>query len=235
MLFELAKRAKQCLWGAPLAIGVLPACLVDLDARCGEHQHYDSAQGVCLCDADAELVGNACVLCAEHEVGSPDGCVCVDGYVRPTATDGCQALAGLGEDCSSDAECGEAEYAYCRLEAGASSGYCTARDCAGGAACPGDYSCNAREAVSFCQRPPSGLGQACSSSDDCAGNEASYCETVVAKSCVVNGCASDPDKCYGDWVCCDIGLLSQSLCVPPSQLEAGNCPAGGTLVPREGS
>jgi hypothetical protein len=32
-------------------------------------------------------------------------------------------------------------------------------------------------------------------------------------------------------VCCDIGLLGQSLCLPPSELMDGNCPAGGTLVP----
>ena len=83
------------------------------------------------------------------------------------------------------------------------------------------------------EHPPSGLGQACSLSDECAGNQASYCETVVAKSCVVNDCAPDPNRCYGDWLCCDIGLLGQSLCIPPSELEDGNCPAGGSLVPRE--
>jgi hypothetical protein len=213
---------------------LLPACLVDLDDRCGKNEHYDAALGICACDAEYALIGSKCEACAEHEVGSPDGCVCAAGFVRPQPDAVCQALAGLGQDCQADADCGDEDYGYCRLETGSDAGYCTARDCDGSVGCPGDYSCNTRQSPSFCEHPPSGLGQACSSSDDCAGNTASYCETVVAKSCVVSECAPDPSKCYGDWVCCDIGLLSQSLCVPPSELENGNCPAGGTLIPREG-
>jgi hypothetical protein len=238
MLFEFPRLtgARWCVLELlPVCVAwLLPACLVDLDERCGPHQRYDAERAVCSCEVQFALAGNRCVPCGENEVGSPDGCLCAEGYVRTTPEAPCQALVGLGRDCQSDAECGEPSYGRCRIDAGVEVGYCTAADCQSSSDCPGDYSCNTREAPSFCERPPSGLGQPCSSSDDCAGNTASYCETVVAGSCVVNDCAPDPSKCYGDWVCCDIGLLSQSLCVPPSELENGKCPAGGTLIAPEG-
>ena len=224
------RRARRGALITPLLLAIfVPACLVDLDDRCGDHQHYDAEQATCLCDPAYVLGAGACVPCAENEVGSPDGCVCAEGFSRK-APDAVCAQAGLGDACQSDADCSDPSYAHCRPDG--DSGYCTASDCEA-APCPGDYACNTREAPSFCERPPLGLGTACSSSDECAGFEAAYCETVVAKSCVVNDCKPDPNKCHGDWVCCDIGLLSQSLCLPPSELEDGNCPAGGTIIPRE--
>ena len=225
-------RAHWCALFIPLAALFVPACLVDLDSRCGDHQHYDAEQGVCLCSGDYALSGNICVSCAEHETGSPDGCVCAEGFFRATPDAACEELAGLGQECASDADCGDSDYGYCYLEAGGAPGYCTAPDCTTAADCPTDYGCNARETPTFCERPPSGIGVACSSSADCDGYAASYCETVSAHACLVNDCKPDPNKCHGDWVCCDIGLLSQSLCIPPDQLEAGSCPAGGTLIPR---
>jgi hypothetical protein len=208
--------------------------LVDLDDRCGSHQSYDEDQSICVCDAEYALIDGACTACGEHEVGSPDGCVCEPGYSREDAESACALAGGLGKDCESDDDCDDARYSHCQLPSqGDGAGYCTNADCSSSADCQGDYACNDRETPSFCERPPSGLGKACSSSDDCEGNEASYCESVSAHSCVVNDCAPDPNKCHGDWVCCDIGLLSQSLCIPPSELSDGHCPAGGTLVPRE--
>jgi hypothetical protein len=243
MLFEFPRRtgARSCAPSWPLFTAFLlslsaAGCLVDNADRCGQNQHFDDQQRLCLCDNEYALVGNQCEPCGENEIGSPDGCVCREGFVRPTPDAACQTLAGLGEACKADADCGEAAYGYCRSAEGATKGYCTAPDCQdSGVACPGDYSCNARGARSFCERPPTGLGKSCGSSDDCSGQEASYCETVSAKACVVNDCKPDPSKCYGDWVCCDIGLISQSLCVPPSELdESGNCPAGGTLITAPG-
>jgi hypothetical protein len=209
-----------------------PSCLVDLDHRCGENQHYDADNAVCACDGDFALQGNACVRCGENETGSSDGCVCLDGFSRATPGAPCAELAALGQDCQSDADCGDAAYDYCAVASGEKTGYCTAPDCSTAADCPTDYGCNTRAARAYCERPPQGLGMACTSDADCAGNVASYCETVQEHACVVNDCKPDPNKCHGDWVCCDIGLLSQSLCVPPDALENGNCPVGGTLIPR---
>jgi hypothetical protein len=211
---------------------VASACLVDLDDRCGDNQRYDADNANCVCDGDFELQGNECVACAENEVGSPSGCACAEGFARATPEAACEPLAGLGQDCGDDGECGDERYPHCQIEADAEVGYCTASDCSSADDCPSDYGCNSRQAPSYCERPPEGLGRACESSDECEAT-APYCETVVAKSCVVNDCAPDPSRCHGDWVCCDIALLTQSLCIPPSELEEGACPAGGTLVPRE--
>jgi len=225
--------ARLCALILPLAAAWLtPACLVDLDDRCGEHQRYDAELAHCVCSGDYALAGNQCVACGENETGSADGCVCVDGFSRATPEAACAELAGLGQGCESDAQCGDADYGYCYIETEGATGYCTAPDCSTGADCPTDYGCNTRHSPAFCERPPQGLGQKCSSSADCEGNVASYCETVQEHACVVNDCKPDPNKCHGDWVCCDIGLLSQSLCVPPTALEDGNCPVGGTLILR---
>jgi hypothetical protein len=86
--------------------------------------------------------------------------------------------------------------------------------------------------VVFCERAPEGLGERCEASADCEDFEANYCEALVEQACVVADCASDPNVCHGDWVCCDISLVMASLCVPPSELQDGACPAGGTLVSR---
>ena len=225
--------ARWCALAVPLlASWLAPACLVNLDSRCGEHQIYDAEQGNCACTGDYALVNDHCEPCAEHETGSPDGCVCSEGFSRATPDAACAELAGLGQDCTSDADCGDPNYSYCYQAERGATGYCTAPGCNSAADCPTDYGCNTRQAPAFCERPPQGLGIACTSSDDCAGNTASYCETVSAHACVVNDCKPDPSRCHGDWPCCDIGLLSQSLCVPPDALEDGNCPAGGTLIPR---
>ncbi|MDF3067761.1 MAG: hypothetical protein K0R38_3362 [Polyangiaceae bacterium] len=234
MHFERPKRAGAGWRGVFLALGGAAAaqgCLVDLDDRCGKNQHYDASSEVCVCDAELAREGGECVRCGANETGSADGCVCVEGFSRANAESACEAGAVLGEPCEIDADCGEG-YDHCALEPGAEAGYCTASGCSTEADCPTDYGCNTRPSPTYCERPPQGLGTPCTSGDDCAGFEASYCETVSAQACLVNDCAPDPDKCHGDWVCCDIGLLSQSLCIPPSELEDGNCPVGGKLVPR---
>jgi hypothetical protein len=225
--------ARWCALWLPLSCAfLLSACLVDLDHRCGENQHFDDENVNCACDADFALVGTSCVRCGENEVGAADGCVCAEGFSRATPDAACEALAALGQACNSDSDCGDARYGYCYVATGDDAGYCTAPDCSTAADCPTDYGCNTRHSPSFCEAPPDGLGKACTSSADCEGHAASYCETVQAHACLVNDCASDPNKCHGDWVCCDIGLLSQSLCLPPDQLENGNCPVGGSLIPR---
>jgi hypothetical protein len=229
-----ARRAPWLAAGWVLSLVMsAPACLVDLDDRCGNDQHYDAESETCLCNADFERAGDRCAPCAENEMGSAEGCVCVEGFSRSSADSECKPAASLGQDCDSDADCGE-DFGYCAPAGEAEHGYCTAADCMTAADCPTDYGCNTRQSPSFCERPPEGLGTPCKAAEDCAGFVASYCETVSAGACLVNDCAPDPDKCHGDWVCCDIGLLSQSLCIPPSELEDGQCPVGGTLVPRKG-
>lgn len=211
------------------------SCLVDLDDRCGEHQVYDAEGARCLCEPRYVLAGATCVPCGEHEVSSSDGCVCEEGFLRPTPDAACEENVALGAPCASDTDCADPSFGHCQSAPTADGmGYCTKAGCVAGAGdCPGPYACNTGEEPSFCERPPSGLGNECKSSSDCGSFEAGYCETVLAHSCMVNDCKADPSRCFGDWVCCDIGLLSESLCVAPSDLEDGACPGGGTLIPRE--
>ncbi len=213
----------------PLLLVLTPAaCIYDADERCGADQVYEDGQ--CVCADGFGLSGQECLPCADNEVSNPTGpCECAQGLIRLAAGEPC--TEALGQPCTSDEECPSANFAHCRLEA--ESGYCTQQDCAvGGGDCPGDYACNDRTDPSFCERPPTGLGTECSSDEDCAGFEAAYCEVVAEHMCLLEGCATDPGICHGDWVCCDIGLISASLCIPPDELTDGACPVGGTLVPR---
>jgi hypothetical protein len=218
-------------WVALLFTGaVVSSCLYDPDDRCGPNQRFDGVE--CVCEDGNGRVDNECVACDEHEVGNATGpCSCAEGYVRVADGAPCTEVS-MGDDCTSDNDCPGQDFGHCHLEGDA--GYCTASECTPGAdECPGDYACNDRASPSFCERPPTGLGTPCTSSDDCAEFEASYCETVAEQACLVADCAADPSRCHGDWVCCDLAILSTSLCLPPSELDSsGACPYGGTLVTR---
>jgi len=159
----------------------------------------------CECDSGYLLVGNACEQTKK---------------------------SSLGKSCKSDDDCKDPAFPYCANADQA--GYCTKPDCKTSAECDTtlDYGCNDRESPSFCERPPEGLGKSCSDDTDCEGGVATFCEALSSHVCVVNECKSDPNKCHGDWVCCDIAVLGSSLCVPPSELVDGACPAGGMLIPR---
>jgi hypothetical protein len=72
-----------------------------------------------------------------------------------------------------------------------------------------------------CRRPPVGLNKSCTSNDDCAGTEATYCDTFVAHACIVQGCSVTPNNCFSGYQCCDLTTFGvpQPICVP-----TGACP-----------
>ena len=219
-------------WATRLACALLAAtsalsssCLVDADHRCGTHQVLQG--DLCACETGYGLTGNQCLACGANEVGSLTGCDCAAGFTRGDAGQPCSA-SGLGQACAQDTDCTDPSFSYCA--SAAQNGYCTRPDCTSSVDCTNDYSCNQRGARSFCQRPPTGFGTTCQSNADCAGFEASYCESLSSHSCLQNDCKSDPSVCPGDWGCCDIALLGQSLCLPAGELDGGQCPAGGTLI-----
>jgi hypothetical protein len=76
---------------------------------------------------------------------------------------------------------------------------------------------------------PTGAGEPCTSHDECAGFDASYCGMG---SCLVQTCATGENACGSDTACCDYSALSTgfSLCLPTDLLESGNCPMGGMKV-----
>ncbi len=190
---------------------VEPACLYDADQRCGDGLEYDSKDMRCVCPSGTVYAATGCVACQEHELASPAGCVCEEGYSRPTSDAACApAPQGLGAECSPSSSSCAAPFDHC--EPSGDSGYCTA-SCASSADCEGGYACNTE---SICQRPPAGLGQSCETPDDCAGTEATFCDTFQTHSCQVQGCQLDPNNCFAGYECCDLSAfgLPQPLCVP---------------------
>jgi len=176
-------------------LGAMPsACVYDASDRCGPNQvMYEDLR--CVCDAKS----------------------------APDATGACQpvpeAPMGLGAACDATTPCADAEFKHC--EAGADgSGYCTKADCAGAEDCTGGYACDVSVTPSVCRRPPAGLGMSCTADADCAGTEATYCDTFVTHTCLVQGCNLTQDNCFIGFECCDLSSfgIAQPLCI-----AAGSC------------
>jgi hypothetical protein len=211
-----------------LALALLPTgCLFDPDDRCGENQVFED--GACACTDDAAFVDGVCVACDEGEVPTDAGCVCAAG-LAPSADGGCEeSIAGLGRACAGDDDCEPEGASLCLLEDGETEGVCTVGGCETAADCPLEYACDVARDPALCLPPPTGYGAPCESASDCAEFEASYCETLQEKVCLVE-CAADPGLCLGDYACCDYGSLgATAVCVPPGELVDGACPAGGVL------
>ncbi|HKO51129.1 MAG TPA: hypothetical protein VJV79_25645 [Polyangiaceae bacterium] len=169
-------------------LGALPsACVYDSKDRCGPHQvMYEDLR--CVCDATSTM--NAAGVCEP-------------------------AVVGLGAACDASTPCGDPEFNYC--EAGADGkGYCTKTGCASPEECKDGYACDASVTPSVCRRPPAGLGMSCTADVDCAGTEATYCDTFQSHSCLVQGCSLTPDNCFVGWECCDLSSFGvpQPLCIP---------------------
>jgi hypothetical protein len=187
----------------------LGACLAD-EGRCSPHQELNAA-GLCVCVRgyvpDAKLV---CHACADHEVSQGDVCVCAQGYSRGADMLCAEQSSSIGSSCSGDEDC-EPSAPHCDL--GASEPYCTTLDCSGPSDCAAGYACDTDASPALCRRGPSGLGDSCRSAADCAGKEASYCETNRANACLVPDCHSDGD-CFIGWECCDLTSFGlPTLCV----------------------
>lgn len=139
--------------------------------------------------------------------------------------------ASLGEACETDMSCAESA-PHCTSTA-AGDGYCTITGCAANADCTAGWSCELDAGMHFCKRPPTGQGEHCDTSADCAAYESTFCETLQSHTCLLEKCATHENTCPNEWSCCDLtSLIGASLCVPPERLMDGACPAGGKMVPR---
>lgn len=211
-----SKTPRLRAWFGAAGLGLLAqaftGCLYDADTRCGEGMgEFDEANNRCVCPEGSVYTEAGCVTCGEHEVASPSGCNCEEGYSRPSADAPCaETPSGLGADCDPAASTCAAPFDHC--EAGSNGGYCTS-SCTTSDDCEGGYACNA---ASICQRPPVGLGTPCETAEDCAGTEATYCDTFVAHSCQVQGCQLEPDNCFSGFECCDLTAFGvpEPLCIP---------------------
>ena len=215
-----------------LAAGFLQlftACLVESDKRCDANQVEVTGQGrdYCACAPgfviDDDNVG--CKACAENETSEANMCVCLEGYVRASPSDPC-AMSSLGAPCESDTNCAGDFPACVSDDRG---GYCSSRGCQSSSDCQPNWYCQRDAGESTCRKPPEGYREPCSGPADCAGTSATFCDSFQSRSCLIEGCGVGT-PCPGDWSCCRIAVISVSLCIEPSGLMQGNCPAGGTLV-----
>ena len=209
-----------------LSVIAVASCVYDSSNRCGPHQvlRTDSV-AICVCDEHSASTADGCVPCGPNEIPGANGCQCAPGYDQRGPGEPCTAAtnvdSGTGDQSAQGAECDPAAnpctdptYNYCFVEAG-KSGYCTSEQCTSNDDCNGGYVCDSKVSPSICRRPPLGLGKPCSSTSDCAGTEATFCDVVVTKACAVQGCSLTPDNCLPGYVCCDLSKygLSTTLCV----------------------
>ena len=67
---------------------------------------------------------------------------------------------------------------------------------------------------------PTGEMSPCTSSDDCAGFYATFCQTLQAPSiCLIQGCATGERRCVGSSICCSFPsfpplAVTNGICVP---------------------
>lgn len=212
-------------------LGAASGCLFDPDNRCDKGQKYDSGSGLCVCVGDTTTGDHNCVACPAHQhrpaaadggdpATAPDTCVCDDGYAL-MGTDCVIMAAGQGDACSADNDCAD-KGAFTSCQMNATGGYCTNTGCTGASDCVGGYGCNTTGATSYCQQPPSGQGMACTKAADCAGTEATYCETFNAHTCFVE-CSADPNGCFAGYECCDLGPLSGGIIKNKICVVSGSC------------
>jgi len=225
-MFCARQASALCLLVGLSSLLSVSSCLYDSSNRCDTGQKFDSDAGLCVCDAEQNLVAGemGCVACAENEVAANDACSCAPGFTRVAAGSPCTDVPpGLGADCTKDADCVEALFPTCH-KAG-DSGYCTSTGCSATSDCFGGYACDTSAETPFCLRPPIGSGMSCSSDDDCAGTEATYCETFKTHVCYVRDCSLTQNDCFPGKECCDLtkkslGLFKFGICVDVDTCDA---------------
>jgi hypothetical protein len=201
---------------ARLSLGLLAlGCAYDAEQRCGKNQVLDG-RGRCGCTPDTVLVGQECLPCPAGEEVSAGKCSCVAGTQRNP--EGLCVPSQAGESCNPQASTCSESFPYCHAKS-AEAGYCTSTGCTSPAQCPEGYACRLEASPAYCERPPVGLGRSCQGTEDCAGTEATFCDTYLSFQCIVQGCSISDDDCFSGWDCCDFTTLglNDTLCVPEGQ------------------
>jgi len=82
------------------------------------------------------------------------------------------------------------------------------------------------------EQQPTGVDEPCESSADCAMFDATFCDTFMTHTCLIEKCATGENSCPDSWVCCDYSTLlaGLSICAQSERLVAGECPMGGVRV-----
>jgi hypothetical protein len=221
-MFSLRRFSAASLLLGFVSLGGAASCLYDSSNRCDSGQRFDPGAGLCVCAGNTVAGDHGCVACGDHQIAANDACTCdADaGYTMVGAA--CQlSPEGLGAACQADADCTTAPYSTCQVDSG--TGYCTNTACATNDDCTGGYACNTTSTPTFCQQPPTGQGMSCASDADCAGTDATYCETFTAHTCFVQGCSLTTNDCFSGYSCCDLGPLSGGLINKQICVMAGTC------------
>jgi len=181
-----------------LLVWLFTGCGFDPENRCSPGQLFNDEINVCYCPAGTIPADGTCKPCGANEKVVNQQCVCVDGSVRDTAGACTVSTPGLATPCvpGQTSTCSNPAFPTCTPSA-AGGGYCTSSGCTTNAECPTGFTCATWAAPSFGMRPATGLGKACTAQSDCASQEASYCETQVAKACLVSGCDLAINNCQG--------------------------------------
>jgi len=202
------------LLGAFVA-GAQGGCALDDADKCGPHMEFSDSQ-VCTCVENAVEVTGGCEPCAPGDVVDEmnQACVCPAGQTRDGGGT-CREVAGLGDPCNGDdLTCDDPLFNRCAVAVDATTGYCTS-SCVDDSGCEAAYTCAVWEDEPYC-RTFTGVGQACESSDDCAGNDAGFCETLQSHTCQIATCTVGIDECPRDNICCDLSSYGLgTLCSSP--------------------
>lgn len=223
---------KPCGNGQVLYTGGVERCICDEKSYatqsgcvpCGANEVPGTGACICKVGYGRTSPTAACAPCGENEVTDAAGtCACKPGFARATPQDACAAMtSGPGASCDTQSSaCSDATYNVCHATAG-TQGYCTNQGCASSADCTTGFTCDLAASPSFCSRPPTGLGKTCTTDADCAGNDATYCDLVKTKGCLVQGCSLSPDNCSEGYECCDLSAygIQKPLCV---SIALGGC------------
>lgn len=193
------------------------SCLPENTAQCGTEQGL--VDGACVCPEGYLIRGEECVACGPNEVVQGKQCVCAPGYERDKK-DRCQLVAvpAPPPGTSSAPPCDGGDCGAPTADAADDATACVDTE-----DCPGNAYCDLTVTPAACREPPTGQGTTCASDADCAGFEASYCETVVSRTCLVSNCSPSLNNCSDDFLCCDFASMGlPSLCVSKA-LSGGVC------------
>ncbi len=196
-------------------------CYQGGEDRCGENQTYSGSTQTCECVEGAIVEDGACALCGENTAIVDNTCVCALGYAADETGACVEVPSGLGFDCSADSDCTNPDYSHCQDDVDGTN-YCSAQNCSADDDCAAGYACAVWETPSFCERPPTGMGDTCAAPEDCTG-EANLCESQALNMCITTGCDVADNDCPVGYFCCDISAFGGStICAPHS--FAATCP-----------
>lgn len=213
------QRRRAARLGALMFTGALSlGCLYDADDRCSPGTVLFEGT-VCVCAEGSVLTEEGCVVCGANEVPGAGACVCASGFSRASEGAPCEeGPSALGVACdTTSAPCEDATYDVCHATSG-SAGYCT-EGCASSADCEGGFACDVAATPPYCRRPPTGAGQTCAGDADCAGTEATLCESRMSHQCVVV-CEPAASDCFPGMTCCDFTMFGAPA---PFCLPDGSC------------